>query len=174
MKAYGIKPNEITYCCILSTASKGFAGDVAVTILREMQTSGFSPNILCYACAITACTKCKQWDIVEGLFNELYALNMVLPESVIISAINLCRYSVYPPKFKGERRPNEWAKAIWLLNMWVSRVNGVSESAYTMVMDVCIDAGQYRHAVDLYFQMEKRAGQLETKSAVIFALKGEC
>lgn len=172
MKAVGIKPNEITYCCIISAASKGWAGDVAVNILREMESNGVAPNALCYACALTACAKCKEWNLVETLFNEMYHLHIPIQESIVISVVNCCRSSVRPPKLPIDSNGNEWAKAIWIVNMWASRAEGVTESLYTIAMDVCQDAGRFNEVVQLYFHMEQRIGGPKSKSSLTFALKG--
>ena len=48
MESTGIMPNEITYCCAISVASKAMVGEVAINILRDMWRKGIEPNQLCY------------------------------------------------------------------------------------------------------------------------------
>jgi pentatricopeptide repeat protein len=176
MRAYGVQPNEITYCCIISAASKGYAGDIAVSILREMSNAGVPPNPLCYACAITACARCKNWGMVEKLFDEMEALDIPIQESIVISVINCCRSSVRPPKHimngddMGDYTKNEWAKAIWIVNRLAGKTDKLTESLYTIAMDVCQEANRYREIVKLYFSMGKRL-QGPTKSSLSFAFR---
>jgi len=71
----------------------GYAGTIAVNILREMQHYGCPPNPICYGGALTACARCGMWDQVEFLLNEMISLGLPLQESILISVINVCRMS---------------------------------------------------------------------------------
>ena len=124
-----------------------------------MSATGIPPNQLCYACAITACARCKNWAMVEKLFYEMDELNLPIQESIIISVINCCRSSVRPPKHiyvaddfdEGSR--NEWAKALWIVNRWAHKVEDLTESLYTIAMDVCLEAGRVKEVVKVYNNM---------------------
>ena len=97
--------------------------------------------------------------MVEKLFYEMDELKLPLQESIIISVINCCRSSVRPPKHiytgddlaDGSR--NEWAKALWIVNRWAGKVEDLTESLYTIAMDVCLEAGRLREVVKVYNSM---------------------
>ena len=97
--------------------------------------------------------------MVEKLFYEMDELKLPIQESIIISVINCCRSSVRPPKhiyseddaLDGSK--NEWAKALWIVNRWAGRVEDLTESLYTIAMDVCLEAGRVREVVKVYQSM---------------------
>ena len=61
MKAVGVLPNERTYACMISAASRGLAADVAINILNEMALNDYPPNMICYSGTLTACARCGMW-----------------------------------------------------------------------------------------------------------------
>lgn len=91
MKAHLIPPNERTFCCVISTASRGLAGNLAYNVLREMLRSGCQPNELCYGSTLTACARSDMWEQVELLLDEMPSVGLGLSESVLMSVINVCR-----------------------------------------------------------------------------------
>jgi hypothetical protein len=65
---------------------------------------------------------------------------------------------------------NEWAKALWIVNRWAGKTERVTESLYTIAMDVCQEANRYREVVQLYFTMlEQFDGP--AKSSLSFAFR---
>ena len=97
--------------------------------------------------------------MVEKLFYEMDELGLPIQESIIISVINCCRSSVRPPKHiyasddSSDNSRNEWAKALWIVNRWAGRVEDLTESLYTIAMDVCLEAGRVNEVVKVYHSM---------------------
>ena len=114
--------------------------------------------------------------MVEKLFEEMAYLDMPIQESIIISVINCCRPSVRAP-IRSTSSSNqvgatdEWAKALWIVNRWAGKVECLTESLYTIAMDVCFEAGKYKQVIDLYFNVLPRHYTGSTKSSLSFALK---
>lgn len=195
MKAHWITPNERTYVCVISAASKGYAGNIAFNMLREMLHSGCSPNELCYGSALTACARCDMWMEVELLLNEMPELNVPLSESVLLSVINVCRISSQRQNTKtsikkisnkqnittGTIRVKEsifndmqswpWQRSIWLVNNWAPRCSNITESIFTMAMDVCERYQKYDEIINLYHTMTKNMSVLPSKSSFSYVLR---
>ena len=194
MRGCGVIPNEVTYCCIISVASRGMQGIVAANMLREMSHYGFAPNQICYGSALTACARCGMWEEVQRLLQEMEELGLPLQESVLISVINVCRISIIlqrdmavgeflmapmaPIEVKGELDEDaavtgQWNRALWLVNNWASKVENLSESVFTMAMDVCESARQDVEVIRL-FRSIKTHGVKPSKSAHAYALRACC
>jgi len=140
----------------------GYAGTIAVNILREMQHYGCPPNPICYGGALTACARCGMWDQVEFLLNEMISLGLPLQESILISVINVCRMSAIsnspmsnanittslplPSSHITSAVPSlpsssstssqhlkDWTRAVWLVDKWAPLTANLTESLFTMV-----------------------------------------
>ena len=157
MRAHWIPPNERTYCCVISAASKGYAGTIAVNILREMQHYGCPPNPICYGGALTACARCGMWDQVESLLNEMISLGLPLQESILISVINVCRMStinnVSNINMLSSENSRDWTRAVWLVDKWAPLTVNLTESLFTMAMDVCENENKNEEVLSLYSKM---------------------
>ena len=195
MKAHWITPNERTYVCVISAASKGLAGNIAFNMLREMLHSGCTPNELCYGSALTACARCDMWKEVELLLNEMPELNVPLSESVLLSVINVCRISSQRQNTKtsikrisnqqnvttGTIRVKEsifsdtnswpWQRSIWLVENWALQCSNVTESVFTMAMDVCERYQKYDEIISLYDTMTKKMQVMPSKSSFSYVLR---
>lgn len=195
MKAHWITPNERTYVCVISAASKGLAGNIAFNMLREMLHSGCTPNELCYGSALTACARCDMWKEVELLLNEMPELNVPLSESVLLSVINVCRISSQRQNTKtsikrisnqqnvttGTIRVKEsifsdtnswpWQRSIWLVDNWALQCSNVTESVFTMAMDVCERYQKYDEIISLYHTMTKKMQVTPSKSSFSYVLR---
>ena len=106
------------------------------------------------------------WHEVETLLDEMEAFGLPLQESVIISVLNVCRgqfasartldLSSYGDNNAGnggsvttgssDMRSKvttcQWAGALWLIENYGLRAANVTESMYTMAMDVCESGGR--------------------------------
>ena len=100
------------------------------------------------------------WHEVEILLDEMEAFGIPLQESVVISVLNVCRGSALSkgsvelssgtdddlPKgfesvpsndMRSKVTTCQWARALWLIENYGLKATNVTESMYTMAMDVC-------------------------------------
>ena len=145
MRMCDITPNEVTYSCLINAASQGSAGAVAVNLLREMQMNGYSSNMFAYASTLVACARSGMWNEVDSLLSEMIRFYESIPESVLISVINICRDKDRNPS----SLPN-WSRALWLIEKWARKVTDATDSLYTMAMDVCESAFQFDTVIAIY------------------------
>lgn len=191
MRINNIKPNEITYCCIISVAARGYAGSIALFILQEMNALGFAPNPLCYGGALCALARSGMWDDVSSVLNRMEKENVALQESVLISVIGACK-SLSVTGNPGLAMSNnllnisnktldvgdviltnssiQWERAIWLLSTYANRTNQLSDSAFTMCMDICESAGRHLEVLQLHELMMQYDIQM-SKSSLAFVLR---
>jgi pentatricopeptide repeat protein len=106
--------------------------------------------------------RCSAWNTVEDLIVEMDCLKVPLLESVMISLINACkrvrtidRPSWHERSLSGreEHSPIQfihWEKAIWLLETFCNRTNKLSDSIFTICMDVCQLAGKYDEVINIH------------------------
>ena len=57
MKKEQIKPNDITYCTLISVSDKGQNWKLALKFLQEMKQEGYGINIIAYSSSISALSK---------------------------------------------------------------------------------------------------------------------
>eukprot|EP01038_Epipyxis_sp_PR26KG_P006246 gene6246-8604_t len=168
MRTIGVSPNEITYCCAISVASKGMVGDIAINILREMLSTGIQPNQLCYGATLTACARCNMWDEIAMLMDEMLDFGIQLQETVLSSVINACRNSddrksnseIVPNYRKSsnlielrEDSKQYCERVVWLIDQYASRISNLTESLFTMAMDVAENVYEYSTILSLYDKM---------------------
>lgn len=175
MRAVGVEPNEITYCCIISVASKGLAGNIALNILQEMSMNNVPPNYLCYSSALSACARCGMWKDVDMLLYQMERQGVPLTESILIALTVACRNSSTDAPSPSQWQPRvgtekdywtfnqggssinpalvNWRKALALVKQWAPKVKNITESVFTMVMDVFASARRYDEIISLYWLM---------------------
>lgn len=111
------------------------------------------------------------WHEVEILLEEMEAFGIPLQESVVISVLNVCRGQGGTPKTLDSNSSSssssssnilksdslslggndmrtkvtscQWAKTMWLIENFGLKATNVTESMYTMAMDVCESGGRY-------------------------------
>lgn len=174
MPTFGIRPNEITYCCAISVASRGRAGDIAINLIREMTINGISPNHLCYGGALTACARSKMWDEVELLLEEMVAHELPVQQSILCGVINTCRASstsFRKSKSFSEAADDSWSKALWLVEKWAHSVPDLTESLFTMAMDILESHEQFERVLYVFKLLKSCKTVPYSKSSILFALR---
>lgn len=106
------------------------------------------------------------WHEVEILLEEMEAFGIPLQESVVISVLNVCRgsqknqdsnsslssssdtvksdsLSLGGNDMRTKVTTCQWAKTMWLIENFGLKATNVTESMYTMAMDVCESGGRY-------------------------------
>jgi hypothetical protein len=111
------------------------------------------------------------WHEVEILLDEMEAFGIPLQESVVISVLNVCRgqsgsqkildsnssmssssssdtlksesLSLGGNDMRTKVTTCQWAKTMWLIQNFGLKATNVTESMYTMAMDVCESGGRY-------------------------------
>ena len=119
-----------------------------------------------------ACSFCQvgMWYEVEILLEEMQAFGIPLQESVMISVLNVCRTLLPLPKtsdpstsfntyetnddssdesvlpgmndMRSKVTSCQWARTLWLIQNYGLKATNVTESMYTMGMDVCESGGR--------------------------------
>jgi hypothetical protein len=110
------------------------------------------------------------WHEVEVLLEEMQAFGIPLQESVMISVLNVCRTLLPLPKtsdpltslntyessddhsddpapsgmndMRSKVTSCQWARTLWLIQNYGLKATNVTESMYTMGMDVCESGGR--------------------------------
>jgi hypothetical protein len=153
MRSLEIYPNQITYSCLITIMSQHAKGNIAYNLLREMQQSKIPIKDITYGSTLVACARSSMWENIDNLLNEMKFNNITLTETVMISLIGAFRDEKY---FKsGQKIPN-YQKAIELFYRWIDEVEHVSESGFTIIMDICESAGQYLEIIQIYKRMTER------------------
>lgn len=176
LRAMGMQPNDVTYSCAISVAARAGRADVALNLLREMnsyrQEVNSEPNQVCYGSVLTVCARCHMWDHVERLLEELEEQGAVLQESVLVSimmtlkrgpvpwtsaqqthAVGLDAAQQGPPPVVSSVPDNMEppARVLHLLDKWGSRVsNTTPDVLQTIVMEVLESHGHSAEVLRLY------------------------
>eukprot|EP01134_Creolimax_fragrantissima_P005339 CFRG5339T1 len=138
MRELKVKPNVVTYNCVLSVHQKAGEWKEALELLHEMTTSGVQPTMVTYGTVMSACEKAGRVDATLDILETVRKSGLWLNEVVLGTAAFACA--------KG----GKWKPALDLVREMEMTGLKVSPSVYSALLTVCVKTGEWRQATTLF------------------------
>jgi len=166
MESSGVRPNQVTYSCLISVAAKNMSHVIYDLVCEMPKKMGENANLVCYSKALTMCARARLYPDVEKLLNDM-VVNQVEPETgtflgILASYKNLAKEGI-----------EDWSElrlaAISLIERWAG-APFVDETVYVSVMDL-LDAMEFSADVMHIYDLARNKGNIITKSTLRYSFR---
>ncbi|KAL8274328.1 hypothetical protein Esti_001730 [Eimeria stiedai] len=175
----GLKPNAVSYGCILDALVSNGALDLALKLLAEMKASdqAIRPNTVMYSTLIKGCAQSKQLDQALALFEEMSAQGIEVNTVTYNSLLDVCarvgamdraamllddmlKNGVKPDLItfstiiKGYCAHGQMDKGLLLLKAMKQKNISPDGVLYNSLLDGCVRAGRSSLCLELWREMQ--------------------
>lgn len=175
----GLKPNAVSYGCILDALVSNGALDMALKLLAEMKAShqAIRPNTVMYSTLIKGCAQGKQLDQALALFEEMAAQGVEVNTVTYNSLLDVCarvgamdraamllddmlKKGIKPDLItfstiiKGYCAHGQMDKGLVLLKAMKQKNINPDGVLYNSLLDGCVRAGRSALCLELWQEMQ--------------------
>jgi len=163
MKSRGLRPDEVTYTSVVNSCSNCGQLDLSIRLLQEMREEmGLEPNVVAYYSAVKGCRALRDWKRALSLVHDMETAGVPPVAAVYHHAIESCLVANQPEEASAlldrmheggfppvpnyydhaltsmlSNLPEEWHKALTLLERSLNRVCVLPFKTYERVLDAC-------------------------------------
>ncbi|OEH79369.1 ppr repeat-containing protein [Cyclospora cayetanensis] len=177
----GLKPNAVSYGCILDALVSNGALDLALKLLADMKASNeaIRPNTVMYSTLIKGCAQSKQLDQALSLFEEMATFGVEVNTVTYNSLLDVCarvgamdraaallddmlKKGVQPDLItfstiiKGYCAHGQMDKGLLLLKAMKQKSISPDGVLYNSLLDGCVRAGRSSLCLELWREMQAR------------------
>ena len=140
----------LTHTPAVSACGKAEQWQHALALLEELRDETIESDVALYTSVAAACTDGGQWHKALQLFAEMQRERLSIDGPALNAAFAACD--------KGE----DWCTTLWLLHLWRNQHKGAPADSSvrmpcTVAVSVCGRAKQWRHALELLWNMSEAA-----------------